>query len=704
MDVSPDVAPYPQLFSPYRIGNLTLRNRTVMAPMSTNLSAPDGAVSPAQIAFYRARAEGGIGMITVEFCCVDAATGRSEHRQLTLETPAHLDGHQRLVAAIKNAGAAACLQLQHGGQGAMRGLLVDGVAVAPSDVPSRRDASKLSARALTEVEIEHLIDCFGRTAELAVTAGYDALELHGAHGYLLTSFLSPMTNHRDDAWGGDEERRLHFARRVIGRVKQALGERPLIYRLSADEFSPLGLSIDDMERIAPKLAAAGADALHISIGTGWTGLDKVIEPMSTPEGWRLPYARRIRATATVPVIGVGQIRWPETAEQAIANGDADFIALGRTLLADPEWPNKARRGDLGTIRPCTSCNYCVAMHGAENGAIACAENPRTGHELDALPDAGAQRGARAIVIGGGPGGMAAALMLEQAGFKPELYEARATLGGGLVASAAPPFKSFLTWYQTYLEDRLRASAVTVRLGRRFDDADLAGEPVAIVVLATGSRAIRLPIPGIDHPVVRDAYELLMGDTTLLPPASPLPVVIYGGGETGCETAEYISERGYQVVLVSRSPAQQLARSAELVYRTVLRQRLAANPRIRLLDATQITGIVDADGADDTDDTDGSDGTDLPHAIRDTDGTHGSAHVQVRHNSGETTSIAACCVLIAQGRKPDPDMLEHFLKAGIPVVAIGDARRGGRIGDAVSQAYAAVRAVCVTRAPALELSC
>ena len=645
-----------------------------MAPMSTNLSALDGSVSPAQIAFYRARAEGGIGMITVEFCCVDAATGRSEHRQLTLESSAHLDGHQRLVAAIKGAGAAACLQLQHGGQGAMRRLLTDGMAVAPSDVPSVRHPDKLSARALTEAEIEHLIECFGRTAELAVTAGYDALELHGAHGYLLTSFLSPMTNRRTDAWGGDEARRLTFARRVIGRVKQALGDRPLIYRLSADEFSAKGLSISDMERIAPHLAAAGADALHISIGTGWTGLDKVIEPMSTPEGWRLPYARRIRATANVPVIGVGQIRWPATADNAIANGDADLIALGRTLLADPEWPNKARVGNDAAIRPCTSCNYCVAMHAGENGSIGCAENPRTGHELDALPEAGALRGARAIVIGGGPGGMAAALMLDQAGFKAELYEARAALGGGLVASAAPPFKSFLLWYQTYLEARLHDSNVAVKLGMRFQDSDLSGEAPAIVIMATGSLPVHLNIDGIHHAVVHDAYEMLMGDTSALPPAGLLPVMIYGGGETGCETAEYMSQRGYHVVLVSRSPADQLARSAEMVYRGVLRERLRGNARIRIIDSTSIVSI----GA--------------------------TGEVELSNVDGIRSAISTSGILIAQGRKPDKRMFEQFLKRGVPVVAIGDARAGGRIGDAVNQAYAAVVSICAAAAPARQLAC
>lgn len=666
--------PYPHLFSPFQIGKLALRNRVVMAPMSTNMSAPDGTVTPAQVAFYRARAEGGTGMIIVEFCCVDAKTGRSEHRQLSLETAGAIDGHQRLVEAIKGAGAAACLQLQHGGQGAKRELLADGIAVAPSDVPSRKDPSRLAARALTHEEILGLIEAFGRTAELGVQAGYDAFELHGAHGYLLTSFISPLNNQRTDEWGGDEERRLNFPRRVIARVKQAIGDRPLLYRFSADEFHPDGLSIEDMVRIAPKFVAAGADALHVSIGTGWTSFDKVIEPMSMPEGWRLPYARRIREVVDVPVIGVGQIRWPATAERAVAAGDADLIALGRTLLADPEWANKAQRGEQGTIRPCTSCNYCVTLSSGPHGQIGCAENPRTGHELDAMPDAGALRGARAVVIGGGPGGMAAALMLDQAGFRTELFEARQTLGGGLIASAAPPFKDKLTWYQDYLERRLAASTVKVALATRADVATLAGTKPAIVVVALGAEPVRLPIIGVDCAIVHDAYEVLMGDSSWLPPVGATPMLVYGGGETGCETAEYLSERGHQVVLVSRSPARQLARAAEIVYRSVLRTRLADNPLIRIIDNTSIVAIG-ADGA-----------------------------VDLQAADGSRTMIEASHVVIAQGRKPDHNMSRHLLEAGIPSVAIGDARQGGRIGDAVHHAYDAVNALCSTQAPLRQLAC
>lgn len=665
--------PYPHLFSPLQLGNLTLPNRIVMAPMSTNLGTTTGAVTPEQVAFYRARAAGGTGMIIVEFCCVHAASGRSEHRQLTLEDGTHLPGHQRLVEAITGAGSVACLQLQHGGQGAKKSLVQDGLPVAPSEVVSRRDPGKAIARALTVVEIEHLIECFGRTAALGVQAGYQAFELHGAHGYLLTSFLSPFTNHRDDAYGGDEARRLEFPRRVIARVKQAIGNRPLLYRLSADEFTPQGLGIADMERIAPQLVAAGADALHVSLGLGWTGLDKVIDPMSAPEGWKLPYARRIRAAAGVPVIAVGQIRWPETAERAVREGDTDLVALGRPLLADAEWAAKARAGRRDDIRPCTSCNYCVTLGSGEDGRIGCAENPRTGRELEALPHA--SEGGRVVVVGGGPGGMAAALMAAQAGFDTTLLEARAHLGGGLIASAAPPHKDKLHWYQSYLERQLASSAVQVRTGTRGEAAGLAAGQPRLVVLAQGGQPNRLPIEGIASPCVLDAYDLLMGGSPALPaPQAGLPMLVYGGGETGCETAEYLAERGYAVVLASRSPARQLARAAEPIYRSVLLQRLRANPLVSVRDETQLAHI-DADG-----------------------------FVLLQRADGPAERLQVARVLIAQGRTPDHRMRDELVGAGVPCAEIGDARSGGRIGDAVHDAWHAVSALCATSAPVLQPGC
>lgn len=670
-----DHQPFPHLFSPFTLGGLQLPNRVVMAPMSTNLGDESGAVTARQVAFYRERAAGGTGMIIVEFCCVHAESGRSEHRQLTLESPAHLDGHQRLVEAITGAGAVACLQLQHGGQGAKRELVAGGMPVVPSDVPSRRDPQRLIARALTVAEIEHLIECFGRTAELGVQAGYQAFELHGAHGYLLTSFLSPFTNHRDDAFGGDEARRLAFPRRVIQRVKQAIGNRPLIYRVSADEFTPQGLGVADMERIAPQLVAAGADALHVSMGLGWTGLDKVIDPMSSPEGWKLPYVRRLRAAAGVPVIAVGQIRQPQTAERAIAEGDTDLIALGRPLLADPEWARKAQEGRAQSIRPCTSCNFCVTMASGSHGTIGCAENPRAGRELDALPVAFHPSAQPVVVVGGGPGGMAAALLLQQAGFACELVEARAGLGGGLIASAAPPHKEKLTWYQNYLERQIAASPIAVSTGVAATAQSLAARQPRLVVLAAGGKPKQLPIQGADQPCVHDAYEVLMDPAYPLPaPTEGRPMLVYGGGETGCEAAEYLAERGHAVVLVSRSAAAQLARAAEPIYRSLLLARLQTNPQVRLMMHTQLLAVS------------------------------AEAGVTLSDAEGVQQVLPVAGVLIAQGREPDPTLAQGLSALGIPYVAIGDARQGGRIGDAVHDAYAALQALCATTAQVPRLNC
>jgi 2,4-dienoyl-CoA reductase-like NADH-dependent reductase (Old Yellow Enzyme family)/thioredoxin reductase len=649
-----------------QLGNITLPNRVVMAPMSTNLGGLDGSVSDQQIAFYRARAEGGTGMIIVEFCSVQRSTGRSEERQLSLESEDFLDGHKRLVEVITNAGSVACLQLQHGGPGIKRSLVESGIAVGPSDVVSRRDPNKLTARALTHEEIETLIECFGQTAELAIKAGYQAIELHGAHGYLITAFLSPFMNHRDDQWGGDMERRLNFPRRIIERVKQAIGDRPLSFRLSADEFTPKGNSPEDMVEIARRLEQFGVDALHVSIGLGATSFDKIIEPMSMPEGWRLPYAKAIKAAVNVPVISVGQIRWPAVAEQAIADGSCDLIALGRPLLADPEWANHVKRNE--PITPCTSCNYCTTLSDSALGHIGCAENPLTGRELLPPLDAGALRGQTAVIVGGGPGGMAAALLLEQAGFKTHLYEARNALGGGLIASAAPPFKEKLNWYKDFLIDQLAQSNVQVAIRTPADVEQIKILKPAIVMLANGGRPNDLAIEGDQHPAVCDAYELLMGEDFNDAINNEKEMLVYGGGETGCECAEYLAERGHRVVLVSRSPAAKLARSAEMIYRGVLLKRLNDNPLIRLLDNAHLDRI-DENGA-----------------------------AQVRRNPNdeqpETTDVIATNkIFIAQGRKPDATLATQLTQADIRCVSIGDARRGGRIGDAVHDAYNTVLELC-----------
>lgn len=666
---------YPHLFSPFRIRGVELRNRLVMAPMSTELGGLDGEVTPAMIAFYRERALGGMGLIIVEYTCVDPDTGRAHEHQLTLDNRKNLDGHRRLTRTIHEAGARIFMQIQHGGQYANPEVLPGGMPVGPSNIFSKRDPAKMTCRGLPAEEVEKMVVSFGNTAALAIEAGYDGVELHGAHGYLLTQFLSPLGNKRDDAWGGDAERRLTFPLAVIRAVRAAVGDRPLVYRVSADEFRAGGITIDDMEGIAPRLVDAGCDALHVS--TGWgvgPAFEKVIEPMSTPEGWRIPYAARLRRVTGVPVIAVGQIRWPETGEAAITDGQADLIALGRPMLTDPQWANKARAGRRDLIRPCTSCNWCISPHPGRV-QVGCAENPRTGTELDPPLPADMGKGKRAVVVGAGPGGASAALLLEQCGFETHLFETRDYAGGGIIASATPPGKEKLFWYSDYLRERLKESRVVLHFGTKADVADVLALDPAAVIVAAGTRRINLPIVGMDDPMVMDAYDLLMAECEI-GVAEGGHVVVYGGGETGCETAEYCAHHGIAVTLVSRSPADKLARSADWVYRGGLLRRLHENPLVTIVDNTHVLGVENGEVRIETNGSDGA----------------------------GTRRLTADRLLLAQGRQPSDQLAGAFAAAGVPVSLIGDSRQVGRIGDAVHMAYRAVQALAAEYAPVPPLAC
>jgi NADPH-dependent 2,4-dienoyl-CoA reductase/sulfur reductase-like enzyme len=373
------------------------------------------------------------------------------------------------------------------------------------------------------------------------------------------------------------------------------------------------------------------------------------------EGWRFALARRIRTAAGVPVAVVGSRR-PERAEAAIRDGYTDLIALGRPLLADPHWATKARAGDDAAIRLCTSCNWC-ADQVFRHEPTGCAENPRAGRESVALlpPDVGAGR--RVVVVGGGPGGLAAAVQARSVGFAVTLLEARPELGGGLRASAAPPNKDSLLWYRDYLVRRVAESGVDVRCGTPVTSEQvLALDPYA-VIHAQGASPVHHGLPGELLPHVHPAYDLLVGDGPA-PEDRRGPVLVYGGGETGCETAELMAEHGLEVLLVSRSGERELARAAEPLYRKTLLRRLRANARITLVTDTHLVEIGERD--------------------------------VVLETAGSTTRREIAMVLLAQGRRRNDAMHAALTERGVRSVVIGDARQIGRIGDAVHQANGAVR--------------
>lgn len=642
---------FQRLFSEITTRGVTLPNRIVMAAMSTGLSDERGWITDEQVAYYAERARGGVGLVVVEFACVASQFGISEATQVTLDDDGAIPGHARLVAAIKAEGAVAGLQLQMPGQFAARreGL----VPVAPSDVRSRRD-NTLRARGLRADEVEDVVRYFGEAAARAAAAGYDVIELHGAHGYLLHAFMSPAMNHRDDAWGGDLDGRLAFPRAVISAVRAAIGDRPLLYRLSAEDYMTGGLTIDDMVTIAPLLVAAGVDGIDVSTGSIAGSLERTIDPMSR-EGWRFELTRRIKDAVDVPVAGIGS-RWPRTAEAALAAGDVDLIALGRPLLADPAWAAKAR-GDLDEpIRPCTSCNWC-ADRVFKHQPTGCAENPRAGRELIPLLPPGVGQRRRIVVVGGGPGGMAAAIQADSLGFDVTLFERADTLGGGLIASAAPPDKQNLLWYRDYLVERLQASNVDVRTGVQATVDDIVAKAPFAVIQAQGTTSVEHGIPGDDGPTAHSAYDLLL-DEGPEPATWQGPAVVYGGGETGCETAELLAVNGLDVTLVTRSREADLARAAEPLYRKVLLNRLRTNDRVTLATETHLADITPT-------------GVELTQA-------------------GPAPHLPARMVVLAQGRRSNISLHAELEALGVRTILIGDAMQIARIGEAVHQANAAIR--------------
>ncbi|WP_336969910.1 FAD-dependent oxidoreductase [Sphingobium aromaticiconvertens] len=643
------------LFDPITIRGMRVKNRIAMAPMESHLGNADGSVSKEAIAYYRERALGGTGLVIVEFTCVDGLDGFSSMApQLRLDSPFYRSGHGKLAAAVQSAGARACVQLSHAGRQS-REAVIGRQPVSSSAVPLKSLYLNAVPRALEEHEILRIIQSYASAASLAIQVGYDAVMLHGAHGYLLQQFLSPLVNERDDDWGGDFERRLKFPVEVIKAVRAAIGDKPLLYRMSVSDFLEGGLTIEDSEKIAPHLCDAGVDAIDISCGS-LDSVEVIVEPMSVAEGWRLPMARRIREATGKPVICAGVIRKPEMANAAIASGDTDMISLGRALLADPMWPDKARSGRSDDIRLCTSCNWCIKETGGNRG-VSCAENPRCGHETDPPID-GFGAGKNAAVVGAGPGGMAAALMLEQAGFGVTLFEKRATLGGNLITSATPPGKDKLFWYHAFLLRRMSRSGIDVRSGAAADAETILATTPDVIVLASGSCPAPLALGGSGGLPLHPAFKILLGDVVLPASTAEKPIMIYGGGETGTETAQHLTKQGHHVLLVTRSDRRFLARNAEPLYRMHLLRQLQEDKAIRIVDHMRLSGIEED-------------------------------HVVLSDDNGDHIEPAAA-VLLAHGLVPDTTLARDLADATVPVIRIGDAVQVARIGEAVRDAYRTVQ--------------
>ena len=528
------------LFTPFRIGPLEIRNRVAMAPMATLLAGPTGVVSQRLIDYHAERAAGGVGMIIVESAHVIGAN--RDIGRIGIDNFQFEPSLGELAEAIQEKGAKAVQQL----------IFRESVTSAkrPDDY--------------TIGELEAVIEAFGMAAKRARKVGFDAVEIHAANFYFLTQFMSPMTNHRQDAYGGSEEGRLKLATDILRSVRAQVGsEYPVLFRMIGDQHAPGGLDVRDGQRIAQRLEAAGASALHVSAGSLAARFWHT-PPMAVPRGCHVPIAAEIRKVVKIPVLTVGRINDPVLANRIIAEGKADMVVMGRALIADPELPNKAREGRLDEIRKCMACNYCRKRVIELERTIRCAVNARAGRERDLRPvPAAAPK--KVLIAGGGPGGLEAARVLVLRGHRVVLYERAATLGGQLRLAAIPPYKEELRNLIDYLTSQIARAKVQVHLGSEATLSTLAQERPDAVIVATGALPLLPVIPGWDPARIFTASEALEGR----PMGEKL--IIIGGGMVGCETAEHLATLGKNVCIVEKLP--EIATGVEVHTRGLLRQRL-----------------------------------------------------------------------------------------------------------------------------------
>jgi 2,4-dienoyl-CoA reductase (NADPH2) len=519
------------LFEPIRIGTLEVKNRIYLPAMHLNM-AVNYEVTEQLTEFYAERARGGAGLICVGYATVDELSGMMTC--IGAHGDEYIPGLRRLAAAIKENGAKSAVQLNHSGRYNFSFFLGGKQAVAPSAVPSR--LTKETPRELALDEIPVVIDAFVKAALRCREAGFEAVEvLHGT-GYLISSFLSPYTNHRTDGYGGSFENRMRFGLEVMRAMRAAVGrDYPLTVRMNGNDFMPGGIGRRDLQTYARHLVAEGVDALCINVGWHEAQVPQIVTEV--PRGVFAYLARGIRDLVSVPVIASHRINDPRTARELIGDGWCDMVAMGRSLIADPFLPEKARTGREHEIVHCVGCAQGCFDNVFKLRAVECLCNPRAGYERERTLEKAASP-KKVMVVGGGPAGMTAAAAAAERGHRVTLYEKADRLGGQLLLAAAPPGRGEFGELAADLGRRLAALKAAVVLGAEVDGNLLDREKPEAVILATGAKPIMPPIPGADLGHVVQAWDVLQGE-----PAPGRSVVVIGGGAVGVETAMLLAEKG-----------------------------------------------------------------------------------------------------------------------------------------------------------------
>ena len=637
---------YDKLFEPGMIGGLEIRNRIVMPAMGCSLAESSGEAGARMIKYYADRARGGAGLIITEITRIDDETGVGTPNQLSVTNTHMIAQLSRLVEAVHAYDTKLFVQLHHPGNQTPSRLIGGRQPVSASDVTCKVIGEQ--PRALTTEEVEGMVKKFVTGAVIAQKAGVDGVEIHAAHGYLVSQFLSPHTNKRTDKYGGSFEGRMRFVTEIIMGIKAYCGPNfPISVRMNGSDYLPDGITEEDGIAQARYLEKLGISCINVSCGTYDSGAT-IIEPNYFKEGWKRHLAANIRKAVNIPVIAVSNIKHPAIAEKTLEQGLYDFIGVARGHLADPDWGKKAREGKDVLIRKCIGCMECFRILN-DGLPLGCTLNPVLGREFEYGDEKLVKNGAgrTVAVVGGGPAGMEAALTLAKRGFSTILFEAADKLGGTANLAAIPPHKEMLAEFVETMEAQLREAGVDVRLGVKADLEAVQAAGAEAVFIAAGGKPVLPSIPGIDRAVT--AEEVLRGDAVV----TGEKIVIVGGGVTGLETAEYFAN-DHKVTVVEMQD-----KIGGNLYPSIvmnLTQEILKNEG-RILKGNKLTSV-------------------------DTD----SVWIEdVR--TGSTERIPADAVILAMGVRSERPDYEEFRKAfGDDLILVGDSMKPGQIYDALHSGH------------------
>ncbi len=657
-----------KLLTPIKIGGMELKNRVVMPAMHMGYCR-DGFVTERLVEFYRARARGGVGLIIVGGCGIDE---HSFGTMIKLDDDKYIPGLAELTEAVHGEGGRIAAQLFHPGRYSYSFL--SGVqAVAPSAVASRITGQK--PREMTLAEITQTVENFAGAAVRAKEAGFDAVEIIASAGYLISQFLSPVSNLRADEYGGDFERRMKFGLDVAARVRGAVGpEYPVLFRVSGNEFVAGGNTLRETVAFCIRLEEAGVDAFNVTGGWHESFIPQIT--MAVPRGAYVYLARGVREAVRVPVVACNRINDPLLAEEILRNENADLIGMARPMIADPDLVSKTAAGWFKEIRKCVGCNQGCLDAVFTMQPVGCLVNPEAGreHEGGTRPAAPAKR---VLVVGGGVAGMEAARVAAGRGHHVTLWEKNDRLGGQLLLAAAPPGRREFYSFVEYLVSEMARLGVKVELGKDADEHNIESFGADAVIMATGAVPAMLPVAGADGTNVVPAWDILAGRAS-----SGRRVVVVGGGAVGCETAAYLARKGAidaeTLHFLALNGAEDWERLKELATKgvkevTLVEMRksvgagLGATSRWIILQELRRFGVWVLTGAG-------------VSAITD-------RGVLVEYDGGEKL-IEADTVVMAVGSRPESELCERIKEKLPEVYMAGDAVTPRNALDAVRQGYLA----------------